>query len=64
MHNIDCDHVGCVVYARNTNGQIFMQCQNCAKILKTPKHDKKLYIKLSEVPAGAPIYPAIQEGKL
>lgn len=65
MRHDDCDHVGHEFYARITlpNGQnhFCIQCEKCLSIVKSEKHGKRLYIKLSEIPVDSIVRP-IAEG--
>lgn len=62
----DCDHAGRTIYTRRTiNGgeQVCIQCLECRRIVKSPAHGHRPYIKLTEVPAGETIYPFIEAAR-
>lgn len=60
MSHNDCDHVDFLRYARRKfeNGAIHycVQCSNCSKVVKTKRHNGKLFIKHSEIPTGYQIH--------
>lgn len=60
MSHNDCDHVDFLRYARRKfeNGAIHycVQCSNCGKVVKTKRHNGKLFIKHSEIPTGYQIH--------
>lgn len=58
----DCDHAD-IRYVRRTrsDGAIHyaVQCFDCTKLIKTPKHNYKLLIKHSEIPSGSRVFDAL-----
>ena len=63
QRSVDCDHAGQTVYTlRKINGgeQVCIQCLECRRIVKSPAHEHRPYIKLAEVPVGETIYPFIE----
>lgn len=57
----ECDHIGYEQYVRRafSNGTVHygIQCENCQRMVKHPRHNGKLFIKHSEIPPGYDIHP-------
>lgn len=56
---MQCNHLGALRYARRSS-QLCVQCIRCFQAVKTERHGGKLYIKRSDIPAGAAIFDWIE----
>lgn len=58
-----CQHDGELIYVRRINPdqsiQYAIQCPKCLQLVKLAKHQGKLFIKHSEIPAGETIHAEV-----
>ncbi len=58
-----CDHNGHLRYVRrifkNGTQHFGVQCSKCLDMVKTKRHDNKLFISLAEIPAHSTIHEYI-----
>lgn len=56
----NCNHSNTLRYARRVfcNGSVHycVQCTRCLDVVKTKRHENKLFIKHEEIPPGAMIF--------
>ena len=63
IHSSHCQHSRWQ-YSRRTllDGTVHLgaQCMDCLSIIKLPEHDYRLWLKPSDIPAGATIHPFVE----